>query len=41
MFLSIVFNSLIQACLANSIGQNGMIKVPAKCDGITYTSMSA
>jgi hypothetical protein len=34
--------SLVQLCLAMSIGQNGMIHlVPAKCDQITCTSMSA
>jgi hypothetical protein len=29
-FLPIVNKSIVQVCLANSIGQNGMIKVPAK-----------
>ena len=37
-----VINLLVQVCLPMSVDQNGMIHlVPAKCDHITCTSMSA
>ena len=42
MFLSSLNRLCVLVCMPKSIGQNGMIHfVPAKCDEITCTSMSA
>ena len=42
MFLPSVINSPVQVCLPKNIGHNGLMHlVPAKCDKITCTSISA